>query len=312
MTTFKFRLRFHIAHKGLITGEYKDIEFSLPNGRVASFHSIDAAIFSEATKFVILSGGYSTEEEALEYGFRVKDAVLCYGVKFRVGVDVGNDKASGFLSQFIKNKIFEEQGVRMIDDVHGVTAYSEEHPTSSMSVSATGLINARASDFFADQIITLLGNDIKINDQIKLAMELMTSSFFDAYPRSRFLTLILAAESILTPHDRPADVQALVDELKRYTKDSEITESEKNSILGSLNWLYKDSISKSLQKMATQYLPEKSYDGISSEVFIQRCYNARSKLVHSGKVEETKYNVGTLAANLEVYMKDMLTAILCL
>ena len=156
MTTFRFRLRFQIANKGLITGENKDIEFSLPNGRVASFHSMDAEIFSDATKFVILSGGYSTEEEALEYGFRVKDAVLCYGVKFRVGVDVGNDKASGFfLFQTRKDKIFEEQGVRMIDDVHGVTAYSEEHPTLCMSSSAPRrLINARASDFFADQIIT--------------------------------------------------------------------------------------------------------------------------------------------------------------
>jgi hypothetical protein len=296
----------------LVTGENKDIEFSLTNSRVASLHSIDADKFSESTKFVILSGGYSTEEEALEYGFKVKDAVLCYGVKFRVGVDVGNDRASGFLSKFVKDKIFEEQGVKMIDDVHGVTAYSEEHPTSSISVSATGLINARASDFFADQIITLLGNDIKIADQIKFAMELMTSSFFESSPRSRFLTLILAAESILTPYDRPVEVHALADELKKHAKASAITESDKNSILGSLNWLYKDSISTSLRKMATRYLPGKSYDGIPSEIFIKSCYDARSKLVHSGKVEESEYNIGTLAANLEVYMKDMLTSILCL
>lgn len=312
MTTFRFRFRFHIANKGLLTGENNNIEFSLPNGRIASLHTIDADKFSEATRFVILSGGYSTEEEALEYGYKVKDAVLCYGVKFRVGVDVGNDRASGFLSKFVKDKIFNEQGVKMIDDVHGVTAYSEKYPTSSISVSAVGLINARASDFFADQINILLVNDIKIVDSIKLAMELMTSSFFESSSRSRFLILILAAESILTPNDRPAEVQTLVDELKKHTKASAITEIDKNSILGSLNWLYKDSISKSLKKMAIRYLPGKIYDGMPSEIFIKRCYDARSKLVHSGMVEESEYNIGTLAANLELYMKDMLTAIICL
>lgn len=44
--------------------------------------------------------------------------------------------------------------------------------------------------------------------------------------------------------------------------------------------------------------------------FISNCYDARSKLVHSGKVDETQYNIDKLAANLEVYLKDMLTAIL--
>jgi hypothetical protein len=198
----------------------------------------------------------------------------------------------------------------MITDVHGVTAYSEEYPTFAMRLSATGIINARASDLFADEINKFLENDNKIDNQKKLAMELMTLSFFESNPRSRFLALILAAESILTPCYRDVEVQALVDQLIKQTKASAINESDMNSILGSLNWLYKDSISTSLRKMATRYLSGKSYDGMPSELFIKRCYDARSKLVHSGKVDESTYNIGTLAANLEVYMKDMLTTIL--
>jgi len=307
MPTFRFRLRFNIAHKGIISGDCEKYEFNLPNGNPASLHAVGANKFSEAKSFVILSGGYSTKQEALDYGFKLKDAVLFYGTIFRVGVDVGKDKASGFLSKYVKDKIFDEHGVVMIDDVHGVTAYSEEHPTSCSSISAAGLINVRDADFLTEKLCGLINDDYTLSDQVKLAMELMTSSFFESSSRARFLTLVLAVESILTPEYRPSEVQSVIDDLKERTKCSNLKEQEISSILGTLNWLYKDSISQSLKKMAQNHLHDKTYEDLPSDKFIQKCYEARSKLVHSGVVNESKHNIGALAANLEVYMKDMLT-----
>lgn len=307
MSTFRFRYRFNIVHKGLITGDNEQYEFTLPNGKSASIQAIGPDKFSKANSFVILSGGYSTEQEALDYGYKLKDAVLLYGTIFRVGVDVGKDKASGCWTKHVKDKIFDEHGINMIDDVHGVTAYSEEHPTSCISISATVLVNARDAGFFSKQICGLLSNGRILSDQLKLAMELMTSSFFEPSSKARFLTLVLAAESILSPEDRSDEVKIVVDELKTITKNSNIKEHEKSSILGTLNWLYKDAISQSLKKMATLHLSDKSYEELNSDKFIQKCYEARSQLIHSGTVSEAKYNIGTLAANLELYMKDMLT-----
>ncbi|MEM7335759.1 MAG: hypothetical protein AAF490_27020 [Chloroflexota bacterium] len=309
MATFKFRFRFHIAHAGLIRGQEKDLKFLLPNGHDATLHCLAADSISKATKFVILSGGYSSETEALAYGTKLKEAVLCYGTIFRVGVDIGKDKSSGSFSNQIKENLFKDQGVKLIDDVHGLMAYSEESPTSAISISATGLINAKDGTSFTEEVCRILYKDIHINSQIKLAMELMAGSFFESSPRARFLTLILAAESILTPDSRSSDAIALVNQLIKTTNDSLINEAEKNSIIGTLKWLYKDSISLSLRKMANHYLPDSTYDGLSSAKFIKKCYDARSKLVHTGKVNEQKFNIGTLAANLELYMKDMLTQI---
>ncbi|WP_339934188.1 hypothetical protein [Vreelandella glaciei] len=307
MPTFRFRLRFNIAQKGIISGDDEQYEFNLPNGKAASLLGVGAKKFSEAKSFVILSGGYSTEQDALNYGFKLKDAVLFYGTIFRVGVDVGKDKASSFLSKYMKDKIFDEHGLVMIDDVHGVTAYSEEHPTSCSSISATGLVNVRDAGFLTEKLCGLVKDGYTLSDQVKLAMELMTASFFESSSRARFLTLVLAAESILTPEYRSSEVQSVVDDLKARTKSSNLKEQDKSSILGTLNWLYKDSISQSLKKMAQSHLHDRTYGGFPSDKFIQKCYEARSKLVHSGAVNESKHNIGTLAANLEVYMKDMLT-----
>ncbi len=307
MSTFKLRLRFKIANKGVIKGEGKEFEFTLPNGHEASLHAVNTETISDAKEFVILSGGYSTEETALQYGYKLKDAVLCYGTLYRVGVDVGKDKASTFLAEHVKEKILNTHGVKMIDDVHGITVYNEDFPTSSISTHGAIIVNARDTDYFSEQLCDLISIDFNLDDQIKLAMELMTSSFFESSPRARFLTLVLAAESVLSPEERSGETKRLVDDLKRLTEQASIDDPEKRSVIGTLNWLYKDSISTSLKKMALCYLPGNKYDGTTSVKFIKKCYEARSKLVHSGAVDESKYNVGTLAANLELYMKDMLT-----
>lgn len=312
MTTYKLRFKFHLSHKGMLTGDCKEFDFILSNGHQAKIHCVDAEKFEESTKFVIISGGYLTEEDAREYGNELKEVVLCFGAKYRVGLDVGKDKVGSQFSTSIKNKTFEEQGVQMIDDVHGVTTYSEERPAACMSFSALGLISPRDAGFFTREVCKIISLPRKVDKKTQLSMELLTASFFETSPRSRFLTLVLSAESILNPEDRSENAKALVDELRRLTKSIDLDKRERCSILGSLNWLDKDSISQSLRKMASTYLPEKNYDGMSSEKFIKKCYDARSNLVHTGGVDEKKFNVDMLAANLEVYMADMLVAKSCI
>tara|TARA_R110000787_G_scaffold146062_1_gene259807 strand:- start:14235 stop:15125 length:891 start_codon:yes stop_codon:yes gene_type:complete len=293
----------------MITGDDKECEFALPNGCCASMQCLDGDSFSLSTRFAVYSGGYSTESEALEYAQKLKDAVLCFGAKFRLGVDVGKNKASGFLAGHVKEKIFDEQGVRIIEDIHGISAYSEEYPVACFSISAASLVSPRGAKYLMDEVFTILSSEHYLDAQIKLSMELLTSSFFESSPRARFLTLVLSAEAILAPDHRSLKVKKLIDELKSHAKSSDITQQEKDSILGSLNYLYRDSISQSLRKMAATHLTYNVYDGLASEQFIKKCYDARSKLVHTGSVDASKYNIDTLAANLEVYMKDLLTNI---
>ena len=296
----------------MLKGQEKEFEFILPNRHKATIHCVDAEKFAESTRFVILSGGYSLESEAIACAEELKESVLCFGAKFRMGVDVGKDKARGFVSKHIKDSIFDEHGLRIIDDVHGISVYSEEYPTSCMSFSAVGIANPRGKSFFVDEVCNLILSPRIVDNKTKLAMELLTASYFELSSRSRFLTLVLAAESILKPDKRSEDVKLVVEELINHTKLSDIDLEEKNSILGSLNWLYHDSISQSIRKMAVYHLPGKQYNGLSSDKFIKKCYEARSRLVHEGGVDESKYNIGELAASLEVYMADMLSTLACI
>ena len=58
MMTYGLRLRFNISDKGMIRGDDKEIEFTLPNGHTATMKCIDTNKFSDSTKFDIRSGGY--------------------------------------------------------------------------------------------------------------------------------------------------------------------------------------------------------------------------------------------------------------
>lgn len=268
---------------------------------------MDADKFNEGTEFVITSGGYCSEEEAFAFSAKVKESVLCFGTKFRMGVDIGKDKANIFTGKTIKDEMLKDYGVRILDDVHGISVFDEEHPVSFASGSSPRLFMSREKNFFAEEVCKIILSPKTIDTKNRLSMELLTASYFEPSPRSRFLTLILAAEALLAPDERSDKVKLLVDKLRKNAESSDISDEEKKSILGSLNWLYKDSISQSLRKMATTHLADREYGRLPANKFIATCYDARSKLVHTGGVDESKFDIGSLAANLEVYLTQMLT-----
>ncbi len=159
MKTYKFRFKFHVASRGKLQGEENKYNFALPNGKNAELSCMDAAKFSEASKFVVTSGGYCSEEEAYACAEQFKESVLCFSAKFRMGVDIGKDKASGFIGKSIKDEMLKG-GVRIVDDVHGISVFDEEYPIACGSISSIVLVNSRECKFFADEICNLMSSQI--------------------------------------------------------------------------------------------------------------------------------------------------------
>lgn len=306
MRTYKFRFRFNISWQGQLEGDENQVQFTLPNGSPATLACCRAERIKDETKFCIHSGGYKSENEALNYGMEVKKAVLCYGAKFGLGVDVGKEKRGFEVSGLLTDKILKEHGVLMVPDIHGIAVYSEDHPISPVSMSARGTVDAKNADFFQKEVCKILAKNPTLKPKIRLAMEILASSHFETTSRARFLALIQAAETLVKPSERCDRTRQLVDSFIEHTNSSEINEEDKISILGSLNWLRYDSISQCLQKSAIENLQNREYSGMASEVFIKKCYDARSRLLHSGSINESKYDIGALSSSLRIYLRDLL------
>ncbi|QDT17091.1 hypothetical protein CA12_32030 [Alienimonas californiensis] len=117
----------------------------------------------------------------------------------------------------------------------------------------------------------------------------------------------MAVEAILEPSERSDVVQSHVRSLISQTRESELPQDEKQSICGSLDWLFRDSIGRSGRKLAESLLAGKTYNGKAAGKFFEQCYSIRSKLVHEGnsgrgqKPEE-------LITELNSFVRDLVIA----
>jgi len=112
-----------------------------------------------------------------------------------------------------------------------------------------------------------------------LSMELCASSRFESNNRSKLIMLVSAFEALATQKDLSKDLGSLITDLKSVVKIAEIEdESLKNSILGQIEGLKRESIRRAIRRYVNKI--ELSDD---ERQFIDEAYQARSNIVHEGQ-----------------------------
>lgn len=139
----------------------------------------------------------------------------------------------------------------------------------------------------------------------ELAVELYTVSHLDESPRSRFLTLWTALESLLAPPQRSTEAQAVVDLLVATVAQSSLDETTKNSMKRTLEWLRGESIRQSGRKLASTLLSGRLYDGKPPAKFFDDIYNLRNKIVHHGSKPAQILDVANTTAG---FIRDLIKA----
>jgi len=166
-----------------------------------------------------------------------------------------------------------------------------------------------SADKLLGEIKRYCSGDIRISERDLLALHLFGASGFEISIRSRFLSLMLSIESMLEPAKRSTSAIEIVENTIAIVKSrNDLSCQERDSLQGSLNWLKNESISLTGKKLAHSLLPDNTYCEMPCEKFFKHCYQVRSNLVHTGspKIDEDQF--GKVAANLEVFVSDMLTA----
>ena len=308
MISFRYRLRFFVHAKGVVQHDKRKHDFLTSNGKEVSLSCLDADSIAQGTELVLTAGGYPDEESALGEGRKVKQSLLLAGAKLHIGVDAGKDNPSSFLGAAVREKVLTEYGVNIVNNVLGLSVYSEDIPVKTFSASAIGLVSPKTAEIFVQTILDLSAVASKLDEKTMLSLELYGASHYERSDRARFLTLVLAAEALLEPKRRESFSGAFVEGLIRSTENSELGRPEKESLLGSLRWLRKESISRSLKRLAQKYVPEKSYESMPAVTFISKCYQVRSTLVHTGNYDASGIGLGVLAAQMNVFLSDVLVA----
>jgi hypothetical protein len=118
--------------------------------------------------------------------------------------------------------------------------------------------------------------------------------------------LMMAIETMLNLQDRDEATSAHVRELISLTQGAALPDSQKQSLLGSLEWMLQESISQSGRRLATT-LTSRTYMNQTPQKFFRTCYDLRSRLVHGATPRPDFDSVNTAAAQLELFVGHLLS-----
>lgn len=145
-----------------------------------------------------------------------------------------------------------------------------------------------------------------MSGQEQLAYDLYAASFSESSPDAKFVTLMMAVETLINPSPRRDEARAHVNALIAATQKSGLRKPEIDSMLGSLRWLRNESITQAGKKLASQ-LGDRSYMEATAPKFFTKCYSLRSALLHGHEPRPSRDDVGAYAASLSHFVADLLS-----
>jgi hypothetical protein len=222
-----------------------------------------------------------------------------------IGADFGNRTPTGGFTEAGLRWLAGRSRRRVLNDVHGVMVFEAEPTPSFASLGPMTAVVGKAGERVVEMVRAAARLDVSMTEQQQLAYDLYSASFSEGSADARFLMLMMAVETLLEPQDRSEAVAAHVDGLISATRSSTLPQQEIDSIVGSLNLLYSESIGRAGRRLA-QSLGDRRYDEEPPAEFFRRCYDIRSQLVHGHHPRPPQSEVNRRAANLEVFVSHLL------
>ncbi len=313
--TFAFRLVVLLPQTHCIGVSEEKVELVLHgfSGDVVVMRSHqEGLLLKDSAQPVFESKGYANEEEALAYGGALKNALRLAGVIAGSGIDVGNDRPRGLRLAPAGKAVFEEQGVRVLDDVIGLQVYEERGNEFIVSGSTSGKVTHEFAQF-GDAVRSGLELGTSLSEQQSLACDLYAAAHFETSARARLLTLVSAAEVLGETRKRTAEVRELVLGFVEQTKAAMATTTDEHrrelkSLLGQLGRETNQSLKWRTVRLAQTYGGEGVYgsNDLPAKELMAEAYDVRSQLVHEGITNQS--NLAGLAGAVTVLMHDVILA----
>src|SRR5215208_4325949 len=128
MPNYHFRFRFLLPHDCALGSEEQSLNLYAPTGRGPYVLEAASGPFLKEAQWLRIKDageGFGTEDEAAEAGRHVKNAVMWWSAKGRVGVDVGVDPTNAVVTRTGIDQ-FRDKGIRLLNEVHGLQVYEED------------------------------------------------------------------------------------------------------------------------------------------------------------------------------------------
>ena len=225
--------------------------------------------------------------------------------RVHLAADFGDRKPFGTLTEAGEAWYSEQLRHPVLGDQPGVTVFVDQ--PGLRFVASDAEVCKRPSEARSRLV---LKEAARLSDPLKgperLSFDLYSGSFFQPSADSRLLMLTMALETLLDLQPRSDAARAHVTAMIEATEANDgLTQSERISLRGSLTWLRDESIGQAGRRLARTLEP-RTYGGKTPAAFFTRCYEMRSALAHGRVPRPDRTDVDILAANLELFVGDLL------
>lgn len=306
--TYSFRIRFKQSPTDKFQTESTELE--LCAGTLASplrlVNPSQGQPILQAEELVLTQSGHQSREAAEAAGERFQAALMLALARHRVGADFGSRAPKGVWTGHGLTWLEQQTGIRILNSVHGIMVYQTE-PEPRFAMIKAKSFRGVDPPTFCRTFQEAMTRKLPLTDRDFLALSLFNTSFFQRSGDSRFLMLMMAIEALLELPLRSASAQEHVESMIALTRQADISQTEKDSMIGSLKWLSRESISQTGRLLMQQHLGQRMYLDMTAPDFFTHCYRLRSNLVHGNKPYPTFDKISSTVGHLEVMVSDLLT-----
>jgi len=141
-----------------------------------------------------------------------------------------------------------------------------------------------------------LANIPEISQKFQIAMELFAAARMESSERAKLISMISSLEMLPNKKSLGDEVKKFIRQtLKELKNNEQIDVGIKNSISSSIGKLKNESITQSLKRYVNEMLPEIP-DG---QFTIEKAYQIRSQIVHSGRADDSDIDLNDIISRIE-------------
>lgn len=308
MSDYTFRFLFRLPKSRNISSLDHSVKLSVQNYSGELYGEPGKAI-KDSNTFFVTGSNFASKEEAFEAGNKLRDALTLAFAHCKIGADFGDDTMQGGFSQFLKDKLQDELNLRTLNEVNGLMVYETklEPLFSKVGIATPGLDTS--IEKFLDVFKNVSKANYSLNERERISYDLFSDSFFTSNGYARFLFLVMAVEVLIDFQPKSLEAINLVESFISAVKNSgDIDGTEKDSLVGALKYLRKESIRQGARRLIDRTLNDQEYGGIKASKFFLKCYDLRSSVVHGGQSFPSERDVDHEAAQLEVLVANLISS----
>ena len=306
---FTIRIRFRIASSDRIGFDETEVAFTPNAGPQVILKSGEKDKPIRQSDWLILcSGGWGSREAADAAAEPLKDALRTALACHDMGADLGGRSPQGrFTPAGLKWLEAQKTGRLTLNDIHGHMVFPTEPRPAFARMGPASLSRIVQNDCWKKTFLFALESRVALSDSERTAFDLFSGAqaardLADA----RFILLFAAIETLLEKTPHPQAVVDHVDRLIALTRATDLDKADKDSLLGSLNWLYSYSIRRSGRCFVRERLADRRYQDRPAEDVFEACYDLRNSLLHGRQPFPTREEVCALAGPLDQMVSHLL------